>query len=177
MKPPRPREPTTRRSASFASATSTSAAWPSRTIRVTSTPCVSACSIAALHAALAEAHVRGAGLKVVSAWHVPPAAYQSGWVTLPIQKEDYEQIGKSALDKSLEAVAAERDGVPVTPIVREGQAAEVLVAEARGADLLVVGSRGLGGFKGLLLGSVSQQCAHHAGCPVLIVPAVNGARP
>jgi nucleotide-binding universal stress UspA family protein len=40
-----------------------------------------------------------------------------------------------------------------------------------GADMLEVGSRGLGGFRGLLLGSVIQQCAQHAQCPVVIVPA------
>ncbi len=53
--------------------------------------------------------------------------------------------------------------------VAEGAAAAVLVDESRDAELLVVGSRGLGGFSGLLLGSVSQQCAHHAACPVVIV--------
>ena len=53
----------------------------------------------------------------------------------------------------------------------EGQAARVLVEAARGAELLVVGSRGLGGFRSLLLGSVGQQCAHHALCPVVIVRA------
>jgi len=43
----------------------------------------------------------------------------------------------------------------------EGQPAKALVEVAKGADLLVVGSRGIGGFRELLLGSVSQQCAQH----------------
>jgi nucleotide-binding universal stress UspA family protein len=48
-----------------------------------------------------------------------------------------------------------------------GTAAAALVEESRGAELLVIGSRGLGG---LLLGSVGQQVAHHAACPVVVVP-------
>jgi nucleotide-binding universal stress UspA family protein len=46
----------------------------------------------------------------------------------------------------------------------------VLLEAARGAAELVVGTRGHGGFMGLLLGSVSQQCAHHAPCPIVLVP-------
>jgi len=53
--------------------------------------------------------------------------------------------------------------------VVEGGPADVLLGEAEEADLLVLGGRGLGGWSGLLLGSVSQQCARHAPCPVAVV--------
>jgi len=132
-------------------------------------------SVRALEFALVEARARGAELKVVSAWDVPVSAYNTGWVPIAVDPVDFEQIAESALDRSLHEAGAAESGVSVTPILREGQAADVLVAEAHEAELLVVGSRGLGGFKGLLLGSVGQQCAHHTTCPVAIVP--DGDRP
>jgi nucleotide-binding universal stress UspA family protein len=132
-------------------------------------------SVKALKFALEEARIRHADVKAVAAWEIPAGAYSTGWVPIPVDPSEYEKLGQGALDQSLEDAGAAKADVKVTPILREGQAADVLVAEAQGADLLVVGSRGLGGFKGLLLGSVSQQCAHHALCPVAIVP--NGDRP
>ena len=64
--------------------------------------------------------------------------------------------------------------VPVRPLVVEGQPARVLIEIARDADLLVVGSRGRGGFTGVMLGSVSQRCAGHSPCPVVVVPPHTG---
>ncbi len=53
-------------------------------------------------------------------------------------------------------------------IVNDLPARAVLTA-AEGAWVVVLGARGLGGFKGLLLGSVSQQVVNHSPCPVLVV--------
>ena len=47
--------------------------------------------------------------------------------------------------------------------------ARAIIEASHGAFMLVLGARGTGGFRGLLLGSVSQQAVNHASCPVLIV--------
>jgi nucleotide-binding universal stress UspA family protein len=70
-----------------------------------------------------------------------------------------------------EAVAPVAEAFPAVAIrtrVVEGNPALALVEASRHAGLLVVGSRGHAEFSGLLLGSVSQHCAAHAACPVLI---------
>jgi nucleotide-binding universal stress UspA family protein len=126
-------------------------------------------SIDALRLAVDEARMRSADVKAVGAWHVPTYAYGSGW-SVPVAPDSFRKTTQSALEKSLDEADTAGSGVTVTAVVGEGQAADVLCHEARDADLLVVGSRGLGGFTGLLLGSVSQQCAQHASCPVLVVP-------
>jgi nucleotide-binding universal stress UspA family protein len=127
-------------------------------------------SVEALRHAIDEARLHNAQVKVVNAWHIPAIVYEAGWAPVPIDRSAYARNAQDILDKSLEAAGAAESGVEVTTVVRQGQAADAICEEARGAELLVVGSRGYGGFRGLLLGSVSQQCAHFAPCPVLIVP-------
>ena len=126
-------------------------------------------SVDALRFAIEEARAHHSGVKVVTAWHVPPAAYGTGW-SVPVDINGFKAAAQDVLDKSLAEVGAADCGVPVTAELGQGQAADVLCHEAEGAELLVVGSRGLGGFRGLLLGSVSQQVSHHAPCPVVVVP-------
>src|SRR5512146_699654 len=131
----------------------------------------SAGSVRALEFALAEARLRGASVKAVEVWHVPAAVHSGGGLAPVVTDPDeFEGFARDRLSEVLEAAAEDAAGVEIESVVREGQPAEVLVEEAEDAELLVVGSRGLGGFRGLLLGSVGQQCAHHARCPVVIVP-------
>lgn len=118
--------------------------------------------------ALDEAELRAAKLHVVTAWHVPAMVYGGpGFVVSPSADDSFraaaKDVGEAAAEKARDA------GVDAETSVQQGQAADVLIETAANADLLIVGSRGHGGFVGLLLGSVSSQCAHHAPCPLVIV--------
>jgi nucleotide-binding universal stress UspA family protein len=133
-------------------------------------------SRAALRFALAEARQRGTSVRAVGVWHVPVTAYGSAFVPPNlILQEDLETAARDGLQRAIADAAA--GDVEVETAVKEGQPADVLLKEAQTAELLVVGSRGLGGFRGLLLGSVSQQCAHHAPCPLVIVPRARDLAP
>jgi nucleotide-binding universal stress UspA family protein len=127
-------------------------------------------AVQALRFAIEEARIRGSGLRAVSAWHVPPAVYGAGWAPASTDLDEFRKLAEASLRESVEEAGATAAGVEVTPVVREGNPVDVLLEESEGADLLVLGTRGMGGFKGLLLGSVSHQCANHASCPVVIVP-------
>lgn len=124
---------------------------------------------AALRFALEEARLRGADVRAVAAWHLPASVYAGAYATpdTALVEQGLETDARDAVTRTVDEIAR---GTTVETVVREGQPATVLLDEAKDADLLVVGSRGLGGFRGLLLGSVSQQCAHHASCPLVIVP-------
>jgi nucleotide-binding universal stress UspA family protein len=139
----------------------------------------SECSRSALRFALDEARIRHTKLRIVVGWHVPLAAYGAGLAPPPPGlMEDAEIAAGEVLAEALELAKADGPALEIEPVVREGQPANILVEEAARADLLVVGSRGWGGFRELMLGSVSQQCAHHARCPVAIVRAgCEGAPP
>jgi nucleotide-binding universal stress UspA family protein len=124
-------------------------------------------SISALRYTLALAERLAVHVQVIVAWRWPtawgphPAATGDGWSP----ERDAQEIGREAV-----AVAAAHPAVAERVAVHtvHGPAADVLVDAAAQAELLVVGSRGRGGFRGMLLGSVSTACAQYAACPVLV---------
>ncbi len=107
---------------------------------------------------------------VVRAWTMRtaprPKTQEFGYVP---PASDYAEAVRERLEESTRDLLAEFPDVEVTLRVERGQPATVVVEASEGASLLVVGPRGLGGFKGLMLGSVSEHAVGTASCPVVVV--------
>lgn len=129
---------------------------------------------AALAFAYEEACLRNATLRAVHAWQYGFIGYTGFEGAVPEVGGDIHELraaAAAALNVTVRDALGDAGGVRIEQRVIEGIASAVLVDQSRDADLLVVGSRGHGGFAQLLLGSVSQQCAHHAESPVVVVRA------
>ncbi len=131
----------------------------------------------AFHEAIREATWRDADVLAVHVVVVPVVAGRD------ISRGDIErlqQYGQTVIAHEMSVLAeAYPDGLPVTvhekvavghPGVEIMRAAGIDDEDTPTAELVVLGSRGLGGFKGLLLGSVSTYASHHLGTRLLIVP-------
>jgi len=120
----------------------------------------------ALRWAAQQAKLTSAALNVVTSWEFPPSF---GWAPPYPQEFDPNQDARKALEETVGAELGTDPEVVVQLTVVEGHPSLVLTEAARGAELLVVGSRGHGAFAGMLLGSVSEYCASHSPCPVVVV--------
>ena len=109
----------------------------------------------------------GDTVRAVCAWSLGISG--EDWVSQPGLGAEGQRLAEQMLREAVERVRRDHPAVNVETAVIEGPPAQVLVEMSAEADLLVVGSRGRGGFSELLLGSVSQQCVHHARCPVTVV--------
>lgn len=119
--------------------------------------------------ALAAAALRGKVVTTVTSWNVE---VENGVVVTEPGSPEWETVDQRYRAMAERAIAVDRDAHPeieVTVEVHHGRAADTLVDVAQGADLLVVGSRGRGGFRGMLLGSVSQRVLGRATGPVAIL--------
>jgi len=121
----------------------------------------------ALRWAAEEAALRSAALEVI---HTYESVQTVERIVTAAQAETFSRAVAEAAREVLDSMIVEVEGVEVRAhAIESPNPAETLVERSKGAEMLVVSSRGRGSFKSLLLGSVSQQCAHHATCPVAIV--------
>jgi nucleotide-binding universal stress UspA family protein len=124
-------------------------------------------SARALELGLAQAVRTGGTLLAVHAYRYPPVA--EGYAPNPgYGAAGLRDLAERTLADVLDDVEARNPDVKIERRIDHGPAARVLLAAADGAAALVVGARGLGGFTGLIVGSVSQQVLRHAHCPVLV---------
>ena len=128
----------------------------------------------AAQTAISLASTYKASILVVSAV-APPAFYISGPVGAPADLADYFKLqtedAKSAVS-SVESLA-KGAGLDVrSEVLRPASSvieAITDIASSEKVDIIVIGTRGLGGFKKMLLGSVSSGVVDHAPCSVLVV--------
>ena len=117
----------------------------------------------------------GVGLHVVRTWALSSAPRPSTWgVGYVPPLRDFEGAVLEQLRADVAALDLRTDA-EVTCHVLHGAAGRRLVESSEGAEMLVVGSRGIGGFRGLVIGSTAGQVIGHAHCPVVVVP-VDGER-
>ena len=128
----------------------------------------------ALEAAVEQAKMAEAELRVVYVVVLPA---MSGYEFGPIDLQDMRQAGEKILTNAIDALDATYGGkVPVaisSEILTGHVGIEMLRAAEKddGATMVVAGSRGYGGFRSLMLGSVTTYLAHHLTCPLLIIPS------
>ncbi|MFI9802343.1 universal stress protein [Streptomyces sp. NPDC052302] len=127
----------------------------------------------ALRFAFETAAARGAAVRAVRAWTLPPLfAYSPGSLKLLDEAGGLEPYEKKALAEALQPWRERFPDVHVVEHVEMGSAGQVLLSVASRAQLVVVGRRARRTAVGARIGSVASGVLHHAPCPVAVVPHV-----
>ncbi|WP_329224649.1 universal stress protein [Streptomyces canus] len=124
-----------------------------------------------LRFAFETAAARGATVRAVRAWTLPPVfAYSPGSLKLLDEAGGLEPYEKKALASALQPWRERFPGVPVVEHMEMGSAGQVLLSVTARAQLMVVGRRARRTAVGARIGSVAHGVLHHADCPVAVVP-------
>jgi nucleotide-binding universal stress UspA family protein len=128
-------------------------------------------SAGVLRFAFEAAAARGATVRAVRAWTLPPLfSYSPASLKLLDDAGGPEPYEHKALAEALEPWRDRFPDVPVVEHVEMGSAGQVLLSVAGRAQLMVVGRRARRSAVGARIGSVAHGVLHHAGCPVAVVP-------
>jgi nucleotide-binding universal stress UspA family protein len=132
-------------------------------------------SLAAVHWAAAEAERLHSRLRIVEVFELIIVTQPTTGTMVPLAAlRPARERGLSAL---ADALRAQHPDLQIETALLEGTPAEQLTEETAHARLIVLGSRGLGGWTGMLVGSVAVQVSSHAQCPVVVIPSEQQPRP
>lgn len=128
----------------------------------------SAASTGAVAYAANTAATRGIPLVLVTTYTMPAAMFAEGMIP---PRPVYDELEKECLpiiERARASALKVAPDIEVSHAIVEGNPSQVLIDYTRKAKLIVLGSRGLGGIRGMVLGSVSASVASHAFCPVVV---------
>jgi len=125
-------------------------------------------SVSALHWAAAAADRAMAPLRILEAFELMIVTRPTPGSVVPL--EAVRATRERGLDAVAQSIREQYPGLRIETSLVGGSAPKVLFDGAQDARLVVLGSRGLGGWSGLLVGSVAVQVSTHAECPVVVIP-------
>ena len=121
----------------------------------------------ALRWTVGVASLANAPVRAVEAWGYPKLSVVPGTRSLVSPAEMDERTAEDVRDLVTKVLGVVPRSLSIEAL--RGPAAGAILQTLTPESVLVLGSRGRGGFKGLLLGSVSRECIEYATCPVVIV--------
>ena len=131
-------------------------------------------ALAAVRAAAADAARRDVPLHIIHAFIWSSLHVNVGSVAPDLPGTGLRDQAEDLLAEAAAEAAKTAPQIRVSTHLIDGAATPVLLEESDPTTLLVLGDRGLGGFSGLIIGSVAVHAAAHARSPILVV---RGAEP
>ncbi len=119
-----------------------------------------------LRTAVAEAHARGASLKVVHAWSWP--AYDAEATSYNDERQRWSDRSRAEVRAALDRLGDESVAMEADVEVHPGRVIEAILGTSEGADLLVIGRHDPLVPVASHIGPVARAVLREAACPVLL---------
>jgi nucleotide-binding universal stress UspA family protein len=121
------------------------------------------------HAIFISRKIEGAQTTVAHIIEAPPSVYIYSPKVMEKVRADYKGESAKILERCKDM--ANNSGINIHTVLIEGDPASKIIgySEMEKFDIIIIGSRGMGQFKEMILGSVSNKVLHHAKCSVMVV--------
>ncbi|HZC49716.1 MAG TPA: universal stress protein [Nitrososphaeraceae archaeon] len=121
------------------------------------------------HAIFLSRKIEGTQTTVTHIIEGPPSVYIYSPKVMEKVRADYKSESTKILERCKDM--ANKSGINIHTVLIEGDPASKIIrySEMEKFDIIIIGSRGMGQFKEMILGSISNKVLHHAKCSVMVV--------